>query len=99
MVVSGVGYILWHGCQTGLVIDWSFPKFLLYLYFCTSYRQYKLYIEAFVAGLVFQYLHWWLCLVTGDSLYILYSLLLGALAWVTLTDAWVFPLSYVSILS
>ena len=41
MIMSGLGFLSWHGSEVGPVIGWPCPQFLLLLYTCTSRRQKK----------------------------------------------------------
>jgi hypothetical protein len=61
--LSSIGSFSLHGDQRGAVIGWPFPEVLCHPYLSTAYRHNKLCVEAFVAGLVFQSLHWNPCLV------------------------------------
>jgi hypothetical protein len=73
LTVSGVGSLSRHGSQTGLVIGWLSPQFLLHLYPYIPCRQDKLYVEDFVSGLVSLTLHWTSFLVAEDGQFRLHN--------------------------
>lgn len=80
-----------HSGGMGYKLDQSFIGH--YPFQRTSYRQDRLYVEGYVAGLFSQSVHWNSCLVTGDGqFWLMYQLLLRVLAGVNLVDSWEFSL-------
>jgi hypothetical protein len=67
IIVSRPGASSWEGAQIGLVIGSPFSQSLLSICTCISFRQDKFWIESFVGGLLFLFLHWVSCLATGDN--------------------------------